>query len=264
MKKLKRSLSLCAIIILFFAGMNGNNNPNKFDCIGSIMKSGNPQSSCVLISSKYVLVMANALIDVKTKLEPIPGTNIIVNNPYERTVTDIRNVQIEFNGKVYNCEKFILYPEFIKDSLKSDCDIAIIKLKDVVTGITPATIYTSNNEKQCKLIATGDRAMVDYGSKNPSDKSGKLIDSLGGYQINNTPTQLFCKFGTHNFKNVDEWQKNDLLFNQTSDGWQLIGIGGGSVNGLTKEGKEIPNKTSIWWTRVSAFSDWIKQTMSQD
>lgn len=243
------------MLILFFAGITGNNKPNDFNCVGNIYNNSTPECSCVLIGSQYVLVPAHALVNSKIKLDTIAAAHIIAYVHYNDTLASTSSIQIQLNGKMYDCEKIIFYPEFVTDSLKGECDIAIIKLKTAVTDVTPANINTNYNEMHDKAVATGYSSTTNY-------KVQKLIDSLGGYHLDNTPIMLVCKFRNHSLNNIKDWPKNDILFDQTADGWHLAGIGGG-VEYTVETGKDVQME-GMSWTRVSAFADWIKKTIAEN
>lgn len=150
----------------------------------------------------------------------------------------------------YEIDKVIVHPGFNPMSN----DIALVKLKTPVSSITPAKLYTQNQEtgKMITLVGMGDK--VVRGATNRID-------------------------GTN-----DQWLWFDFDAPESPDGTDLEGIsssgdtGGpayinvGNTNlvaGISSHQDDFGHSQGIYgvveyYTRVSSYADWIQEVMGRD
>jgi hypothetical protein len=255
----------------------------QFSCVGQIMHQGEMHGSCVLIGKKYVLSAAHVFIlaDHREVTTTGNGQTLTMNEPYNRHIGNADEYAVVFNGKQYKCKTLTVYPRYLDTITKDGLDIALLELEEPVTGITPATISTGYNELHADVTGVG------WGVYGRADKPGEIvmgepkklggenvIDSIGGYVLDNRPTAMFCDFdhptdttcnklGSAAPRNLEYicggGDSGGGLFRQTKTGWELVGICHGSalnVNQLIKTGYY---GQVMSWMRVSVFADWIRK-----
>lgn len=79
----------------------------------------------------------------------ITAAHVVESNP------GFIDYYVMFGGKRYAVEKIILHPKRVRDTVDSSADIALLKLKEPVTGITPALLYDRMDEGGKKVVIAG-------------------------------------------------------------------------------------------------------------
>jgi secreted trypsin-like serine protease len=260
---------------------------SPFDCVGAIITNGKTMGSCVLIGQRFVLSAAHCFIESSVKHDTIKmegGGTMVAYNPVNERVADVTRYYIVFNGRRYNGKTIKVHPMYLNKMTKGTCDIALIELSEVVENINPIPLNTNFNE--LNSIVTG----VGYGHSGPANQIEKLdtagikiagqntIDVFGGYKINGEFTLLICDFDHPSLSSCNKsgssaplaleylcgaGDSGGGLLRETKDGWELVGIcsgGGTDINVLLKTGYY---GQSMEWTRVSVFSNWVKEAITE-
>ncbi|HXS37835.1 MAG TPA: trypsin-like serine protease [Flavipsychrobacter sp.] len=256
----------------------------QFDCVGQLWKGNEFHGSCVLVGGKYVLSAAHCFIESSYRPDTIVQGNqtIIVNQPYDQHIGKASDYNVVYNGMRYQCKELKIYPSYMDTATHDGLDVALLVLEEDVKDIKPALMNSSFNELHTDVTGVG------YGVNGPADKPGEIgnakkklagenvIDSLGGYTLNDNQTVMFCDFDHPTDTGCNKMGSavpRDLeyicgggdsgggLFRQTENGWELIGIchgGGVNIQQLMKTGYY---GQVMSWTRVSVFKNWIEENM---
>ena len=257
----------------FFSGIiRGDVDKNKylalaketqFDCIGKISKGKKFIGSCVLISNKHILTSAHNFVD-------------------NDQVGNITEYYFEFAGKTYKAKKVIVYPTYIDPLTRKKCDIAIVELTELITGIEPA--HAINTQDEIHSPVTG----VGFGTSGTANDPGNLksiqekiagenvVDSLGGFKLNGLFTMMYCDFDsptdiTCNKSGSATPQPLEYIssggdsgggvFRKKNNKWELIGICSGVSFDISQFEKTGYYGQIMYLTRVSVFNDWINTVL---
>lgn len=259
----------------------------QFDCVGEVLRleNGNYGSagSCVLIDSLHILSAAHCFegADYKDTVVRIGGQDLrtkVATRKYARSVTEFAFL---VNNRVLMARRLVLHPLFLQNS---SCDIALIELDKPLRNVKPLMLNNEFNEK-------GDTATgVGYGMSGPANRPDltahyrvklagqNIIDSLGGALQNNQRTMLYADFDAPDVRencnrsgdtkpleleySIGSGDSGGPLFRTRNNKLQLIGIAcyvQQDVKNILKNGYYCQ---LMGWTRVSAFSDWIRKECS--
>lgn len=254
----------------------------QFNCVGKILHNGEMHGSCVLVSSRYVLSAAHVFIEADHRERTINsgGQTVIVNEPYNKHVGNAGNYTMVFNGRQYKCKALKVYPNYLDSTTKDGLDMALLELEEPVMNITPAVISTGYNELHADVTGVG------WGVYGPADKpqdivrgdpkklgGENVIDSIGGYILDNKPTTMFCDFDHPTDTSCNKLgspipreleyicgggDSGGGLFRKTNTGWELVGICHGNPINVAQLIKTGYYGQIMSWMRVSVFADWIK------
>ena len=255
----------------------------QFDCVGKLYWKETRHGSCVFIGGKYVLCAAHCFMESLTRPDTLHQGKalIVVNKPYAEYVRDITRYFVYFNGKKYQSKTVHIYPGYLDHDMKHRDDIALIELSEPVTGITPAAICGTFDELHSDVVGVG------YGVHGKANKPENIdtsceklagenvIDSIGGYRLNNHPTVMFCDFdnGSKECNKMGSAIPRPLeyicgggdsgggLFRKTKTGWELIGICHGAGIDVGQMMKTGYYGQVMGWIRVSVFRNWIEENM---
>jgi secreted trypsin-like serine protease len=244
----------------------------QFDCVGSVLLNGKPKGSCVLISQNYVLSAAHVFI-----------SNSQTSSKHQKIRTfDTNQVYtITFNGKEYLSEKIIIHPAYFEGYKSNYGDIVLIKLKENVSGVTPATLNTKQNELHREITCVG------FGPARPANEPvtsipyGKIagqniLDSISGTEVNGIQS-LF----SFDFDNPTDSSNNQMgsghasnleydptggdsgggIFIQNEGSWLLAGI--------ISHGLQRCSSKDGWYgstcdaTRIIAYKSWIDENKKE-
>jgi hypothetical protein len=297
MKKLIVSLLLISGIGVF-AGIYRHDVPSEdylalgkqsqFDCVGSVFdyKHNANAGSCVLIGDRYVLSAAHIFMesDFKKKKVKMNGSTISVKQPVRERVADITEFTFRFNKQRSFGKVLHIYPVYLDENQKHQCDIALIELAEPITSAVPMKLNITMDE--LGAIVTG----VGYGASGIASKPETVeqwgekvagentIDKLEGFLLNGNRTLLVADFDHPQDTSCNKMgsaqplpleyicsggDSGGGLFRKTGNGWELVGITSGG-------GVDIQQffKTGYYgqvgkWTRVSVFHEWITSLMQQ-
>lgn len=289
MQVLKSTLVCIACFLLFFAGVVREDvgrekylalgRQKQFNSVGQIFTNTGSHGSCVLVGKKFVVSAAHIFMTYITRQDTmiLGGQKAVVNLPIDAKPVNIKDYVIAFNDKVYRCKSIIIHPNY--DWKKSDFDLVLIELENEVQDIQPAKMNTSFNE--AGAFVTG----VGYGAsgyandpqtvlKNNLKIGGEnTIDSIGGALYNGQRTLLVCDFDSKDkpeLNRIGSAQPRPLeyissggdsgggMFRYINKQWELVGIAHSGELDVKKLMKTGYYGLLMSWTRVAAYSDWIK------
>src|SRR6185437_6804100 len=174
----------------------------QFDCVGQLWRGDELYGSCVLVGSKYVISAAHCFIESSYRPDTIVQGNqtIVAYQPYDQHVGRDSDYSVIYNGTRYHCKKLKIYPDYMDTATNDGLDVAFMELEEDVKDVKPAIISGAFDELHADVTGVG------YGVSGPADKPGEIakgskklagenvIDSLGGYVLNDNPTIMFCDF----------------------------------------------------------------------
>lgn len=255
----------------------------QFDCVGKTFRNGEWNGSCVLISDRYVLSAAHIFIlaDYRDRTVKVEGATMIVNEAYNKRIGNAADYSVAFNGKQYKCKTLTVYPHYLDSATKNGLDIALLELEEPVAGTSPAVINTGYNELHADVTGIG------WGTYGPANKLSEIvrndpkklagenvIDSIGGYILNDKPTTLFCDFDCATDTSSNKMgspipreleyiggggDSGGGLFMRTETGWVLAGIYHSNPMNIAQMIKTGYYGQIMSWMRVSVFADWIRE-----
>jgi hypothetical protein len=175
-------------------------------------------------------------------------------------------------------KSILLHPDYLENKT---CDIAIIKLEKPLRGITRLRLNTATDELHDTVTGVG------FGASGPASQpelvnaysiklaGQNIIDSVGGALLNGQSTMLYADFDS------PDARKGCNPLGSATPVELEYGIGGGDSGGplfVSKNGelclagiatyapKVVDDLLKngyycgiIGWTRISAFSDWIRK-----
>jgi len=254
----------------------------QFDCVGQVLHGGGKSGSCVLIGDKYVLCAAHVFKESQTRPDTIQNgtTTMVAYKQYGEHMGNVGDYSFLFAGKEYAGKVMHVYPTYMEAATKGMGDIVLIELREAVSGVAPAVVYTGGDEQNG--IITG----VGYGAWGVADKLESLnatitkkiagentIDSIGGMMVGAKGTVLYCDFdnpadATHNKMGsaiplpleytCAGGDSGGGAFMKRGDHWELVGICSGNSFDVQEFLKIAYYSSRMSWTRVSAFAEWIK------
>ncbi len=204
-----------------------------------------PDGEGTLISSQWVLTAAHAAARIKEGLE-------------------FESQLLICNDREYEVEAVILHPDFKMSPTSIKNDIALIKLKENVIGVEPASLY-SRKDEQGKIITVVGRGDTGTGLTGPvkMDKITRagtnIIDGADGEWI-------YFKFDHPDSPNSTELEaisgpgdSGGPAFFDNGNTRYIVGVSSYQIG----EGRGAGVYGVIeYYTRISEFSNWIEQTIS--
>lgn len=259
---------------------------SQFDCVGQIVVEGEEAGSGVLICENLVLSAAHVFIlsDTRPDTMEMAGQKVIVFTPINEHPAKPDQITFKLNGIDYKVKRITIHPAYLDTTTSGECDIALVELEQSVKGISPAIINNKFNELNNEVVGVGFGLMSKANDSEPSKElkqknaGQNVIDSIGGWKLNGVPTLLLCDFDAPDRKDCNKMgspkplpleyvcsggDSGGGLFIKRESKWVLVGICSGSpvdINQLMKTGYygSVMN-----WTRVSAFTDWIEESIGQ-
>ncbi|MAX79954.1 MAG: hypothetical protein CL843_07245 [Crocinitomicaceae bacterium] len=292
-----RAALLFVIVVITTSGIIRHDVPDEayikfaqqpqFDCAGLVttpqQKDEDGGGSCVLISKKYVLTAAHIFIESDTKSDTIEynGMPMVVYTPINKHVAEVSKFNFIFDNVPYKAKRVTLHPMYLDSN--GNYDIALVELQKPVKDIDFPKLNTAFNELNSKVVGVGFGAFCranlpgELSSDHLKIAGENIIDSIGGYTINNQAAMLYFDFDHPTDTTCCNKMGSPIpetleyitaggdsgcgLFRQKNEEWELIGIcsgGGVNVDQLIKSGYygQIAS-----FTRVSTFYNWIQQEM---
>jgi hypothetical protein len=181
-----------------------------------------------LIAPEYVLVAAHSVVGLP---------------PGQLTFT--------IGGTKYRIADVFVHPDYEPDAAGTDFgnDIAILKLNQAVSGITPSVLSGRSPRlgETLKLVGFGEQDGAPYGTKRVG--STPMIDDLG--------TTIFRWTHESEVQNdSDPGDSGSPLFLNVGGVDQVVGIVSGGTSNFDGVGDTATN------TRVDVYLDWIKSIVS--
>lgn len=284
-------ISLSAFLLLFAGVMRDDVNEavytqlaaqKQFNCVGRVLNNDKAVGSCVLIGKRYVLSAAHVFMSYITRSDTVvlSGQKVAANVPIGAKPMDITACHFEFGGKIYQGKSIKIYTNYHWQ--KQSFDLALIELNTDVAEVTPAVVNMLNNEAGAEVTGVGFGASGYAGKPQTVVQIGKKIagqntvDSLGGLKLNGLSTTLICDFDSPERPELNRigsamprkleyisagGDSGGGMFRQRKGKWELIGICHGQEAGMATLMKNGYYGLLMEFTRVSVFSNWIKQNM---
>jgi secreted trypsin-like serine protease len=258
-------------------------NQEKFNCVGQILnlKDNKWESigSFVLIDSATILSAAHCFIG-ETKKDTVVDhmgkkyKTYVARGRHKRNESEFR---FHVMNMVLSAKSIIFHPNYLMDG---NCDLALIKLEKPLSGIEELSI--NNLTSEMKDTVTG----VGFGVSGPANQpelvktyhikmaGNNIIDSIGGALLNGQNTMLFADFDSPDMNkgcniignskpleleySIGAGDSGGPLFGFKGNKMTLFGIAAyapKTISNLIKNGYYCELNG---WTRLSAFTDWIK------
>lgn len=176
------------------------------------------------------------------------------------------NYYVMFGDKRYEIEKIIIHPARVSNTVDSSADIALLKLKESVTNITPALLYDKQDEpgKNVILVGNGKSGTGLTGQTAERGKRRGATNQIEGALENS----LLLVFDAPPFATDLEGIGGDgdsgspALYEENG---KLFIIGVNSFNsGDSKRGTVGKYMTFDGYARISTRRNWILQTIKAD
>ena len=284
---------VCVVFIATFAGIIRDDVPleksfalaaqPQFQCVGKIYSDTTFRGSCVLIGNKFVLTAAHIFVeDSGTRPEIVTlrdSTKVTLFNPIDQRLGNADKYKVRFGENFYQCKSLSVYPVYSDSLAKGHCDLAIVELSEQVPHVIPATMTFEANELHSLVVGVGFGYVGHAGTPSSvhlcdtMSAGENTIDSIGGYVLNGVPTVLYTDFDSPDKKECNQMgsaiptameysgtggDSGGGLFRQSNGKWQLIGILCDAEFDLEQVTKMGYYGSVSSYTRVSAFSNWIK------
>lgn len=197
--------------------------------------------TCTLISPQWVLTAGHVAADW---------------NPFAST--------IEFNGKRYAIEKVVVHPTYLTGGVVTGEDVALVKLKQAVDGVTPVDIYTGSDElgKTVTFVGYGD---TGDGRSGPTKSDGLRRAAQ------NVVTKTEGTYIQFVFDSPDKAVPLEGISGPgDSGGPALIDVGGKLFTiGISSQNRApmgmVCRYSSVEvYARVSSSAGWIKEAIQKD
>ena len=289
---IKKTSVLIVLALLFISGIGRVDvapdkylklgRQNEFSCVGQIIVDDDASGSGVLICENLVLSAAHVFIlsDTQPDTLEIEGEKVVVFTPINDHPAKPEQIMFKINGTYYKVKRITIHPTYLDKASEGACDLALLELEQSVKGIKPAILNNQFNELKNEAVGVGygvmakaneSESVIDLKLKNAGQN---VIDSIGGLKAGGQSTLLFCDFDAPDRSDCNKMgsasplpleyvcsggDSGGGLFIKRSNKWVLVGICSGSplnINQLMKTGYY---GSVMFWTRVSAFTDWIEE-----
>ena len=172
---------------------------------------------------------------------------------------------VKCNGKEYPIEKVVVHPEFDDTPKGIVNDIALAKIKGAVQDVTPAKIYSRKDEigKNIVIVGMGDTGTGSTGLQKWDKISRAATNTIDG-------TDSMCirfTFDAPRSKPVTAMEgisgpgdSGGPAFCEIDSVTYVVGV---SSHQVSKNGKGRYGAVE-YYSRVSSYSLWIRQTMGQE
>lgn len=253
-----------------------------YDCVGMVLKDDKKSlaGSCVLIGDRYVLSAAHVFMVKQSEEHSTTGNKTTIFA--DRYLGYAKDYYFKFGDEVYQGVLRQTHPEYgAMPHIYSEFDLIIFKLDRVVSNVHPAVLYNATDE--LGKVITG----VGYGSLRRSDElsgapvlgvkvaGNNIVDSIAGAITSGQQTRLYADFDHPEFPKMNSTGHQDsealeFLCNGGDSGGGVFILKDGMVElaGIFSTGHVTLNSVSGYYgsvmamTRVSAFRQWIQQTVS--
>jgi len=258
----------------------------QFDAVGRIRPAtgGETWGSFVLIHPQYALTAAHIFFDY-LGADSLKPNGYITYKAYRERLIPPTAFRFELGGKVYRSRVIAIHPEF---SGGMGPDLAIVKLSRSVRDVTPALLYSGNQE----IGQTGHWCGYGFGADaygkrwkgigiTPKMAGENALDSLAPYLMIQAPDQPRTSLMLADFDHPDDIKLNQMG-NPIPENLEYFPSGGDSGGGVFCEIDGIWYLTGIIHatrinrnklrfqglygatcsaTRISSFNSWIMQTI---
>jgi secreted trypsin-like serine protease len=239
----------------------------QFNAVGLIIKNGKPKATGVLISSRWVLMAAHSL----------------------DLVSQSNNIKFRIGGTTYTAIKHFVATQYEDHNKNMSGDIALIKLDNKVTRISPATIYYDRQELHHEAYTVGYGTTQDALFENEVIQDHHLragtniIDSIGGTPDDHFKNdELLCDLDAPSdttINNLGDTQATTyetimnggdsgggLFIKDNQNNWFVAGIASTTHIDFDKFDTQHPSHygTIASWIRVSDYTDWIVNTIENN
>lgn len=172
---------------------------------------------------------------------------------------------ITINGKIYSSESITLHPKWLITG-RSENDIALIKLREAVTEISPIALYRQKDELGKAITIIG-RGMFGTGLTGPQPNSPPEL--RGATNTIDAVTEELIKF---RFESPDEAKVTELegvaapgdsggpAFMEVGGKLYLVGVGSDQERGGAGWREGVYGVTEKY-VRISTSLNWIEETM---
>ncbi len=188
-----------------------------------------------------------------------------IGNDLNRDLELNKNPTVICNGKQYFIDQVFVHPDFKSIDEGLDNDICLVRTKGTINNVLPAQIYSQNNEVGKHIILVG---MGDVGTgKTGPQKWDKITRAATNIIDGVESTWIYFAFDSIDSKKITEYEgvsgpgdSGGPALTEVGDTLFIIGVSS-FQKGQEKYGKGHYGVTE-YYSRVSAYSKWIKQTMN--
>ena len=188
-----------------------------------------------------------------------------IGNDLNRDLESNKKPTVLCNGKKYYIDQVVVHPDFKSIDEGLNNDICLVKIKGNINGVLPAKIYSQNNEVGKHIILVG---MGDVGTgKTGPQRSDKVTRAATNIIDGVENTWIHFAFDSPDSKNTTEYEgvsgpgdSGGPALTEVDNTLFIIGVSS-FQKGQEKYGKGHYGVTE-YYSRVSAYSKWIKQTMN--
>jgi hypothetical protein len=186
-----------------------------------------------------------------------------VGSDLQRDIQNHFSPTIRCGDKEYAIEKIVLHPSFENGPEGITNDIALIKIKGAVQGISPAKIYSAKDEKDMNIILAG---MGDIGNGLTGPQKWDKITRAATNRIDQTE-DLWISFDFDAPGSADVTAMEGIsgpgdsggpAFYEKNKDLYIVGV---SSHQKSKNGKGKYGAVE-YYSRVSSYADWIKTILS--
>jgi Trypsin len=123
-----------------------------YDAFSIVIRHDRDDEKYLALGAKYPVVgffQENVGCTLIAPRWAITAAHVVESNPA------FIDYYVMFGGTRYEIEKIIIHPKRVRDTVDSSADIALLKLKEPVTGITPALLYDRMDEGGKQVVLAG-------------------------------------------------------------------------------------------------------------
>jgi len=255
-----------------------------YNCVGQVYPVQDSTfengASCVAIDSKYVLSAAHCFIKYTYKDTTVEykGTTMNTKVVTSKAMDNKSNYYFIFKNKTYTAKRIVIHEKYLESN---NCDIALIELSTPLESMQFPALNTKKNELKDTVTAVG------YGISGPADNAGvvgiynlkiatqNIIDSLGGFKINDDYSLMYADFDSPKYYHkcnkmgdsvpvpyegmIGAGDSGGPLFRTHNGTNELIGLTVGAYTDIPTLLTSGYYCQTMGWLRLSCFADWIKQ-----